>query len=95
MLRKDHNRGDRIEKRPSVINVHKTERDPYLVNEVKHVGVIPSTDLLVNALSTVPVPYGVVTNAPAVNTENPNLEYMRNFKNAYIGAKYADNIVKS
>lgn len=95
MLRKDHNPGDRIEKRPSVINVPKSERDPYLVNNVKHVGVIPSPDLLIDALSTVPVPYGVVTNKPATITSGPNLQYMQNFKNAYTGSKYVDDLAKS
>ena len=95
MLHKDHNRGDRIIKPPSVINVQKTETDPHVVNAVNLAGIIPSPDLLIDAVSSIPVPYGVVANKPASTVQTPNLEYMQNFKNAYVGGKYLDQVVTS
>lgn len=95
MIKKDRNPGDRIIKRPSVINVEKVQTDPNVINNVNHIGIIPSTDLLINALQTVPVPYGVVSNKPATSIEGPNIQYMQNFKDAYLATKYIDNIAKS
>lgn len=94
MIVKDRNPGDRPIRPPKVIHVQKAETDPHVVNGVKHVGIIPSQDLLINALQTVPVPAGVVVNQPASKYAGPNLEYMQNFKNAYIGSKFVDQSTK-
>ena len=57
--------------------------NPDVINDVNRLGVMPSSDTLLQALSTQPAAYSVTANTPASTTISPLTNDYQQFRNTF------------